>query len=324
MLVLQRRGGVVESVHPFSAVATDADGQVVDACGPDIIATWRSAAKPFQLDVSLEFVPDELAPQLTDRALAVGAASHSAQPAHLDEVRSLWGLLGVSEADLHCGGHWPVHKPSEHALAASHGKPTHIHNNCSGKHTFMAAASKALGADPDYRALDHPLQARILDRIQELSGGGVVDRVIDGCGVPCFCLRLSAMARAWAALAVAARDGSGRLGRIGRAMQSEAFFVSGDGRLDLEVARASAGKVITKVGAAALICGALPETGVGFALKVHSGNNEARAVALAAWLQRIARLGISSAVSEWATVRNVVGKPVGQRIVDWKGAGPWL
>ena len=111
LTVEQRRGGLVETVHPVSVRVVE--GEVTRwAVGDDIPSFWRSASKPLQLLSSLEALPAELVTALDDADLAVGTASHSGQPFHVDRVRHVSALLGVEEAWLKCGGHWPMHEPS--------------------------------------------------------------------------------------------------------------------------------------------------------------------------------------------------------------------
>ncbi len=305
LVVEQRRGGALEAAHPVSAVLVDRVGRVRERIGAEVVTTWRSAAKPFQLEVSAALTGLDLAPE----DLALGAASHSAEPAHVARVADLLERLGAAEADLLCGAHWPVHRPSAQAVEA----PRALHNNCSGKHAFMIGASRRQGWPADYRVPDHPLQVRIaaqVSRRAEIPAPAVVD----GCGVPCFVLPLSAMAHAWAALA---RD-EGLLGTIGRAMAAHPWWTAGTGRVETVAMEAGGGALVAKVGAAGLICGALLEEGSGFALKAHSGSPEARAVAFGALLARWAPgLHRRRDFEPWTLLRNVVGRPVGERVVRW-------
>ena len=119
-LVEQTRGSIVEAVHPFSAVAVNgATGAVVGRLGPEIVTTWRSASKPFQLENSLAALGD--AGAFTEEELAVGAASHSAEPVHVALVEGLLRRFGLDATALRCGAHPPVHEGSafNSATAAS-------------------------------------------------------------------------------------------------------------------------------------------------------------------------------------------------------------
>ncbi|MCB9611016.1 MAG: asparaginase [Sandaracinus sp.] len=305
--VRQRRGPIVEAVHPFSAVVVQGDA-VAERFGSDVTTTYRSSAKPFQLAVSLEALGD---PDVSDEELAVGAASHSAEPAHLSLVAGLLERFDLDEAALRCGAHPPMHAPSAERILREGGRFTNLHNNCSGKHTFMRAACDAQGWAPDYRDPEHPLQRRVADAITEASGARG-ELATDGCGVPTFGLPLSAIARGWARIAEAMRDDDARLGRIGRAMARHPELTSGTGRLDLDVVRHVREPVAVKIGAQGLFCLAFPERGLGVALKVHSGSGDALPAATSAVLSRV--MGDAWGEPEgWALrdVRNVVGRSVG-------------
>lgn len=302
------RGGLVETVHPFSA-ALVGDGEVRWAVGPDVAGFWRSASKPFQLQNSLAQLPPGVVAGLDDRTLAIGAASHSGEPGHTALVAALLTQLGVDAAGLQCGAHPPMHEASARAIAT----PTVLHSNCSGKHTFMLAASLSRGWDPDYRPLAHPLQAHNHALIDELAGVHH-GTGIDGCSIPTFHAPLSAQARAWSRLAEAmATSPDAPLGRIGWAMHREPWCMSGTDRLDLAVVQQASEPVTVKIGAEGLFCVARPRTRQGVAVKVHTGNSDALAVAVK-WA--LAELGVSlSGEWSWAKVLNIRGAEVGTRIV---------
>jgi L-asparaginase II len=317
--VVQTRGSCVEAVHPFSAVGVQ-DGQVVFRLGDDLVTTWRSAAKPFQLATSLELLGD---PDLPEAELAIGAASHNAQPIHLDVVRSILQRFGLHETDLRCGAHAPMHAPSAEAILRAGGHFTDLHNNCSGKHAFMLAAALRQGWHADYRPANHPLQQKIRQNVEAWTGTRV-QTALDGCGVPTFCLPLHGIARAWAAVAeaiasgpVAGRPDVARLARIGTAMAVRPDLTSGEGRLDLSIVQHAREPMAVKIGAQGVFCLALPERRLGLAVKVHSGNGEALAVAVAHVLAQAAPEAWQQP-EPWtlAEVRNVAGVLAGGYVVQ--------
>lgn len=314
LVVVQRRGGWTEAEHAVSVAVVDAYGAPQRGVGSDRPGTWRSAAKPFQLEVSLGLLGNAV---FTSPELALGTSSHHGEPGHVAGVRGLLERFALSEAHLFCGSHPPVHEPSANALVRVDAAPTAIHNNCSGKHSFMAAACRAMGWAEDYRDADHPLQVAILESVQRRTGGAVVDRVIDGCGVPCFVLPLSGMARAWAVAAVATRTGDGPLGAVGRAMLAEPWFASGSGAVDGEWMRTARRPMLAKVGAEGLLCVGFPETGLGMAIKVHSGSSLARVVAVRAVMQRWFPEWVPSENSAATTLYNCVGRPCGEVVAEW-------
>jgi L-asparaginase II len=301
------RSGLRESIHPFSAAVVER-GEVTWSVGADVATFWRSACKPFQLSNSLAHLGVSVK-DFTDEELAVGAASHSGQPEHVALVEKLLARFGLDAAQLQCGAHAPMHEPSARRVETL----TTLHNNCSGKHTFMLAACKAQGWDLDYRAPLHPLQVKNRALLEGL-GGAPLQVGIDGCSVPTFFAPLSAMARTWSRLAEAMRDDfDSTLGRVGLAMHRAPFFMSGTERLDLRVTQQAAETLTVKVGAEGLFCIARPQRRQGLAVKVHSGNADVAAVAVR-WV--LAQHGVTVGGEwPWAVVKNVRGVDVGERRV---------
>lgn len=307
------RGGLLETVHPVSAVLVEA-GRVRWSVGEDLASFWRSASKPFQLWTSLEQLSPGAVAALDERQVAVGAASHNGEPGHVALVAGLLARFGLDESGLQCGAQLPSHEPSARAVPAA----LSVHNNCSGKHTFMLAACMARGWDLDYRPRSHPLQLANHARLDEL--GGVHHGVaVDGCSVPTFHAPLSAFARAWSTLAGAMADEDGTLGRIGLAMSREPWCMSGTNRLDLAVVQQLAEPVAVKIGAEGVFCVALPRRRAGVAVKVHSGNSDVLAVAVRAVLERVGVPPVGA--WHWDAVKNVRGAVVGERRPVW-GAAP--
>ncbi len=311
--VQQLRGRVVETRHPVSvAVVQGKEGRVAGLGGP-VRTTWRSACKPFQLHVSLEALGD---PDLPDCLLAIGAASHAGEPPHVEHVEEVLRRFGVGEPDLRCAPHPPIHRPSADSILLEGGWFTDLHNNCSGKHAFMVAACRARGWEGDYREPGHPLQERVAERVAELAGERP-ELAVDGCGVPTFVTSLEGLARAFHVLACCmAGDASlpraDVLARIGRAMAAHPLLVSGTGLVDEELARGAREPLVSKVGAAGVHGIALPARRMGIAVKVHSGDAAARAVATA-WALETFAPGAFHPPTTWDrdVVRNVAGRPVG-------------
>jgi L-asparaginase II len=306
-VIEQIRSQSVESVHPWSAVAI-AHGQVVQTWGEPVATTWRSAAKPVQLDVSLTVLGD---PPVPTPWLALGAASHSGEPVHTAMAQEILTYFHMDPADLRCGTHPPGHTPSADAILRAGGHFTDLHNNCSGKHSFMVAAARHAGWPLDYRPAEHPLQMRIRQRVVELCEAEP-ELSVDGCGVPTFCLPLVGIARAWSVIAAEMHGQDSRLGRIGRAMAAHPELTSGTDRLDLAVARRACLPMAVKIGAGGVFCMALPDAQLGVAIKIHSGTAEALPVAIDAVLRALWPAGWPQ-VADWPPlqVTNVVGRLVG-------------
>ena len=112
---------------------------------------------------------------------------------------------------------------------------------------------------------------------------------IDGCSIPTWGVPLSALARAFA------RFGTGRgLGperakaaaRLRAACAAQPWFVAGTGRFCSEIMKLFGARVLAKTGAEGVFCGALPEQGIGIALKCDDGAGRAAEVMMAALIAR--------------------------------------
>ena len=319
--IVQTRGPGIEAEHAFAAVACH-DNRIVGQLGVPLSTFFRSAAKPLQLATALHALGD---PQLQPEWLAVGAASHSAEPKHVGLVEAILAHWGNKVADLRCAPHPPAHDLSASAVLRAGGVFSDLHNNCSGKHAFMLAACRAQGWALDYRAADHPLQVR--NRLAIALWCGAEPAVgVDGCGVPTFHLPLGAIARSWWVIAEAMRDidqagaladvaapGMGRrLHTIGWAMARHSELTSGTGRLDLAVVQAAREPMAVKVGAMGLFCLALPQRRLGIAIKIETGVTDVLGPAVEAALATFAPGAWQRPEAwPWGEVRNVAGRVVG-------------
>ncbi len=86
--------------------------------------------------------------QLTDSELSLACASHSGEEGHTETAASMLAKAGQGEACLECGAHWPMGEKAARALAVAGGKPSALHNNCSGKHSGFICAAVEMGHDP--------------------------------------------------------------------------------------------------------------------------------------------------------------------------------
>lgn len=318
LFIEQRRGFAVEAVHAIDAVSCDASGDVRVLSGIDTLTTFRSASKPFQLEVSVELLAEAQRSHLSASDLALGAASHHGERFHIDALSRLLPKLGREPSELLCGVHPPIDAASALELYAHGELPSVLHNNCAGKHAFMASATRAQGFDADYRPADHPLQRAIHERLSARCDYGIAGSVIDGCGVPCFVAKLSAMARAYAAFARETKQrGPSALSAIGRAMRDHPVLVSGSDAFDGWLMQHST--AIAKIGALGLICIAVPERGLGLAVKVSTGSEPVRAVATAAVLGRYFPGVLQEQLpARYRLVHNLVGEQVGEIIARFE------
>jgi L-asparaginase II len=288
VLVEVLRGALVESRHRGAVAVVDADGETVLALGDVGRPVYpRSAVKPLQALPLLESgAADRYG--FGDRELALACASHGGEPGHVATVERMLTAAGLEASALACGAHWPLHQPSARALARAGGTASALHNNCSGKHAGFLCAACALTADTrGYEAADHPVQRAVKAALEDLTGAAIPDerRAIDGCAVPTWALPLAGLARAFARFGTGRGLAAGRAAaaaRLRRACAAKPWFVAGSGRFCTELMEHFGERVFVKTGAEGVFCGALPEQGLGIAVKCDDGQGRAAEVAIAA------------------------------------------
>ena len=165
------RAGVVESFHRVHVALVDSGGTTVASWGrPDITVVDRSAAKPFQ---AVPLVEDGVVAHfgITPSELALAAASHNGEAAHLDGVRRILLRVGCREGDLKLGPLPPLGAEASETLFRSGEPILPIHNNCSGQHAAMLGLAKIRDWPLEsYLEADHPLQVRMLAEMSRFTG----------------------------------------------------------------------------------------------------------------------------------------------------------
>lgn len=287
--IVATRGSRVESRHAVHAAVTTADGTLVASAGDaDLLAHWRSCAKPFQV---LPFVESGGFGALGwgDAELALACASHGGEPEHVALAASMLRSLGLEEGDLACGAHEPLTARGARLLREQGRHPSRLHNNCSGKHSAMLAAARAGGWPTlGYELPTHALQLMLRRSLARWTGldDGAEDVATDGCGVPVFILGLRQMATAYARLAAASSHEEAAR-QVLDAMATHPFLVGGTDRFDTVLMEDTDGAVIAKVGAEGVHSVLIRERGIGLAIKVTDGNPRAQYPAVLRALQQL-------------------------------------
>jgi L-asparaginase II len=312
ILVEALRGSAVESLHRGALAIFDADGARVHAIGDIERPIFpRSAVKLLQ---ALPLVESGAVERygLTDEELALACASHGGEEQHAQTAARMLAKAGVDVQALECGAHWPYFDGAIKAMAAAGDQPTALNNNCSGKHAgfvclgCLMAESQGEGSDrraflSGYVQPEHPVMREITAALQASTGWDLANTPVgtDGCSIPTFAIPLRHLALAFA------RAGTGVGLRPGHAMAAERLrqavarapqMVAGTGRFDSRVMAHFGERVFCKVGAEGVYCAALPELGVGVAIKMDDGNT-ARAceVVMAAVIQALLPLSHADA-----------------------------
>lgn len=285
------RGGRVESRHRVALAVVDAKGAVRLTVGDPTATIYpRSAFKPIQAIPLVESGAAD-AFGLDAAELALACASHGGESGHVETVTGWLARLGLGAGDLACGAHWPSHAATTAAMQQAGETPTRAHNNCSGKHTGMLATALHLGEPAaGYEKVDHPVQKRILGVLEAMAGETMATPPgIDGCGIPAWAVSLEGLATMAARFADPADLPPARraaVHRLAAAMRAEPWFVAGTGRLCTALMQA-APAVLAKTGAEGVFWAALPDLGLGIALKVEDGAARAAEPALIATLRAL-------------------------------------
>lgn len=293
ILIEMTRGSLVESSHCGAIAVAAADGRLLLALGDVARPIFpRSAVKALQAIPLIESGAAD-AFGLGRPELAIACASHSGDAVHLTAVRELLAKAGLNESQLACGVHWPMSERASRELTRAGESPTAIHNNCSGKHAGMLATALHRGLDPsDYERPEHGVQEEIRRIISEICGVELEreEMGIDGCSVPTFAFPLAALARGFARLASGKGLSPTRAAAARRLMAAcfaNPVLVAGEGRFDTIVMRGLAGSVFVKGGAEGVHCAALPELGIGIAVKIDDGTKRAAETVFALLLAKL-------------------------------------
>lgn len=278
--VVVTRGDATESVHRVAA-AVVADDRLIGAARDATLATyWRSCAKPFQIIPFLESGDFDALDWGADQ-LALACGSHGGEPEHVAIAERMLLDLGLEEGDLACGVTEPLAPRGVRILRECGGRPTRLHNNCSGKHAAMLAVCTVRGW-PTATYLDptHPLQAEIRGHVARAVGLAPHDVpfCVDGCGLPTFFLPVQQLARA---LQWLQRSGDAAARRVLDAMASHSEMVGGTGNSDTDLPKATGGRLVSKYGALGVVGAVDRRTGAAVAVKLDAGTSQpARALAL--------------------------------------------
>jgi L-asparaginase II len=303
------RSGFVEGCHRGSVVVLAATGEIVASVGAiDEPMFPRSTNKPLQ---AVGMVRAGL--RLGSPELALGAASHSGEPVHVERVCAMLAAGGLTEADLACPPELPRDPVAAAAVLAEGGGATRVTMECSGKHAAMLRTCRAAGWPVGgYTAAEHALQVAIRAAVAELAGEVVTATGVDGCGAPVFALTLRGLALAYSRL-VDGPSGSAER-QVADAMRAHPGLVGGSGR---DVTRLMSGVpgLLAKDGAEGVYAAAIPGVGA-VALKITDGAARPRVPVLVSALRK---LGVDGEALDLLAESPVLGGgvPVGSVRATW-------
>lgn len=311
------RGAVVESRHRGAAIVVDADGAAVLSLGDVERPVFpRSAVKAIQaLPLFESGAADRYG--LTEAEIALAVASHSGEPAHAETSLGMLRKAGRDAGCLECGAHWPMNEAAARAISKDGGEPTALNNNCSGKHAGFVCLSCGLDEDPTgYVKAGHAVQKAVRGALEEVTGAAHTTDLMgtDGCSIPTYAVPLTSLALGFARLGSGHGLGPKRAEaalRIRKAVAAHPFMVAGTGRFDTRAMELLRERIFIKTGAEGVYCGAIPELGLGIALKCDDGAGRAAEVVMASLIARFLPMSETEAAS-FAPLRESVLK-------NWNG-----
>jgi len=324
------RNGTVESQHFGAAVVCDFKGKVIESWG-DInrLIFPRSALKPMLAIHLIESGASEHY-ALSDAELSLACSSHQGEQMHQALVQSWLNRLGLTEDHLACGAVLPEDTESAHKLLASGQQGCRIHHNCSGKHTGFLTTALHLGLPLDnYHLIEHPLQQLSLDILSDLADSDLKQypHGIDGCGLPAPTMPLVQLGHAMARFARPVDLSESRakaIYRLHKAITNEPLYIAGHGSVVSELNEVTKGAVLAKTGAEGIITAALPERGLGIAVKITDGGNRARSVALLSILDHLGVLSDEDKLKLHAHISPAIINSRGDVVGDVRTAASWL
>jgi L-asparaginase II len=178
-------------------------------------------------------------------------------------------------------------------LARSGREPSALHNNCSGKHSgFLCTCRHMRLEHRGYVGFDHPMQGLIREAMTDVTGArhDADNSAIDGCSIPTHAIPLKSLAYGFARMATGEGlqpERARAAKRLLAACMAEPFFVSGTDAADRLLMEAAPGRIFVKTGAEGVYCAALPELGLGIALKCDDGAARAAEAMVAAILAKL-------------------------------------
>jgi L-asparaginase II len=182
--------------------------------------------------------------------------------------------------------------------------------------------ARQAGQDPaaflrGYIQPGHPVMREVTAALAAATGADLAHAPVgtDGCSIPTFAFPLRQLAHGFARIGTGvglSGDHARAARRLRQAVAASPFHVAGSGRLDTRLMQRLGERVFCKVGAEGVYGAALPEAGLGVAIKMDDGNNaRAAEVVMAAVIDSLVRLD----EDERQFVRSISDAP----LVNWNG-----
>lgn len=232
-LAVITRDGFAESRHIGAAVVLDPEGEVIARHGDVQAPVYpRSALKPL---ISVAVLTSGVS--LRGEDAAITTASHTGTALHVARVRGVLERFGLDDRALLCPPQLPGNADSAAHVLRSGGGPLPVYHGCSGKHAGLLAAC-VTNNWPTHSYLDpeHPVQLKVREVIERLTGERPSYPTSDGCGTPLYALSLTGLARGIQRVARSSEQSPFALhreaGALGQAIRENPLLICGPGEPD--------------------------------------------------------------------------------------------
>jgi L-asparaginase II len=238
-------------------VQVDATGRIERGIGnPAVLVNLRSAVKPFALLALLESGAAD-AFSLSEAELAVMAASHHGEDAHVRTLQALLRRASLTQSLLACGTEEAPHDRLTAARLARDGEePGPIRHMCSGFHVASLLLARHRGWSlADYWRPEHLSQIAVREVVGRIFGVSptALRTSVDSCGVLTYAFPLADVARAYALLAEPSGPLAASLTRVRDAMMAAPEMVGGTrDSTDTQLMKARPRLIVVKGGAESL------------------------------------------------------------------------
>ena len=277
-LVHEYRGDTLDLVHFGHIAIVDEKSQIIYSAGdPCATVFYRSASKPIQALPTIRRGLDREY-GLTDEETVIFAASHSGEDFHISALESILSKAGLKEDMMIMKPAAPSNsKANEERIRR--GLPRRkLYHNCSGKHTALMLLQRKLGGRAeDYWKPDSPAQLEVVETIKTLAETDRLKSGVDGCGVPVFAVGLKHIAISFKNLArpAAMRDEALAQAalRFTPRIHRYPLMIAGTGRICAHLNHDP--NIVAKGGANGVYGFALKDEGIGVALKITDGTEQA-------------------------------------------------
>ena len=212
--------------------------------------------------------------KLENESLAISCASHSGEELHRNLVEKMLLNVGLKLNDLQTPPDYPLDPKIQIEYIKQGLEPKSVTMNCSGKHAGMLTTCVNNNwSTKDYLSINHPLQKKIIETIEDLCEEKITKSSVDGCGAPLHAISLIGLAK-MAQNAVLA-DTNSEERKVADAARNFPIYNSGTFR-DVAQFMQNVSGFFTKEGAEGVHVGALND-GRAFAVKFSDGSMRPRA-----------------------------------------------